>query len=100
MQSWPIVDIPALPGREAFPGAVLHSTAFTAAEAAGVRGKHVVVVGGAKSALDCALAAAGAGGAQCGVHWMELMSMPSWCISHSGDSVRRRSTDVTTRSIT
>jgi dimethylaniline monooxygenase (N-oxide forming) len=55
--------LPALPGREAFPGAVLHSTAFTAAEAAGVRGKHVVVVGGAKSALDCALAAAGAGAA-------------------------------------
>ncbi len=40
---------------------VVHSTAFTSAEAA--KGKHVVVLGGCKSALDCAVAAANAGAA-------------------------------------
>ena len=41
--------------------AVLHSTAFT--DAALAKGKHVAVLGGAKSALDCAVAAADAGAA-------------------------------------
>jgi cation diffusion facilitator CzcD-associated flavoprotein CzcO len=53
--------VPALPGAESFAGTVQHSTAFT--DAAAVKGKHVVVLGGAKSALDCAVAAAQAGAA-------------------------------------
>ena len=53
--------VPALPGAERFAGTVQHSTAFT--DAAAVKGKHVVVLGGAKSALDCAVAAAQAGAA-------------------------------------
>ena len=53
--------VPALPGAADFGGAVVHSTAFT--DAAVARGKRVVVLGGAKSAADCALAAARAGAA-------------------------------------
>lgn len=38
-------------------------------------------------------------GAQCGVHWIFVRSMPSWCISHSGDSARSRCTEATTSSM-
>lgn len=53
--------VPELAGRDAFAdagGAVLHSTEFRDPEQ--VRGKSVVVIGGAKSACDVAVAAAGA----------------------------------------
>ena len=53
-------SVPTLPN-DGFAGAVVHSTAFTDASAA--KGKHVVVLGGGKSALDCAVAAADAGAA-------------------------------------
>ena len=51
-------SIPALPGRDAFVGSVLHSRNFGAAAAAAAAGKNVVVLGSAKSAIDCAVAAA------------------------------------------
>ena len=47
--------IPNHPGKEAFEGEVLHSFNFTRREQAA--GKRVVVVGGGKSAVDCAVAA-------------------------------------------
>jgi len=47
--------IPAHAGKEAFRGEVLHSFGFTRREQAA--GKRVVVVGGGKSAVDCAVAA-------------------------------------------
>jgi len=47
--------MPAHPGKEAFKGEVLHSFGFTRREQAA--GKRVVVVGGGKSAVDCAVAA-------------------------------------------
>lgn len=52
--------VPVVPGEDAFRaggGTVLHSTRFNTAEQ--VRGRHVVVVGGAKSACDAAMAAVG-----------------------------------------
>ena len=52
--------LPALPGREAFGGRVVHSRDFGVAAAAAAAGEHVVVVGSAKSAIDCALVAAAA----------------------------------------
>ncbi len=51
-------SIPRVPGEDAFRmggGTVLHSTRFNTVEQ--VRGRHVVVVGGAKSACDAAMAA-------------------------------------------
>jgi len=67
--------VPAWEGAAAFAaagGAVVHSTDFVDARAAA--GKRVVVVGGAKSAADCALAAARAGAASTALvaraaHW-------------------------------
>ena len=50
--------MPALPGRAAFKGAVLHSRDFDATALKAATGKHVVVLGGAKSAIDCAVVAA------------------------------------------
>jgi len=47
--------MPAHPGKEDFNGEVLHSFNFTKREQAA--GKRVVVVGGGKSAVDCAVAA-------------------------------------------
>jgi len=47
--------IPSAPGKEEFEGALLHSFHFREREQA--RGKRVVVVGGGKSAVDCAVAA-------------------------------------------
>jgi len=47
--------IPSAPGKEAFEGDLLHSFHFREREQA--RGKRVVVVGGGKSAVDCAVAA-------------------------------------------
>jgi len=47
--------MPAHPGKETFRGEVLHSFGFTRREQAA--GKRVVVVGGGKSAVDCAVAA-------------------------------------------
>jgi len=47
--------IPAHPGKESFDGEVLHSFHFT--ERTQAAGKVVVVVGGGKSAVDCAVAA-------------------------------------------
>merc|ERR1719231_2186941 len=47
--------MPAHPGKEDFRGTVLHSFGFTRREQAA--GKRVVVVGGGKSAVDCAVAA-------------------------------------------
>jgi len=47
--------IPAHPGKEHFAGQLLHSFHFTEREQAA--GKRVVVVGGGKSAVDCAVAA-------------------------------------------
>jgi dimethylaniline monooxygenase (N-oxide forming) len=64
-------DLPDVPGRQRFSGAVLHSSELTAER---VRGKHVVVVGAGKSALDCAMVAAEEGAACTLVfrrpHWM------------------------------
>ena len=54
-------NVPRMPGEEAFRaggGRVLHSTQFNSIEQ--VRDRHVVVVGGAKSACDTAMAAVGA----------------------------------------
>ena len=51
-------SLPALPGRDAFAGSVVHSRDFDDAAAAAAAGKHVVVLGSAKSAIDCALVAA------------------------------------------
>lgn len=54
--------VPEIGGVEAFAqagGQVLHSSQFT--DAALARGKRVLIVGGAKSAIDCAIAAAKAG---------------------------------------
>jgi dimethylaniline monooxygenase (N-oxide forming) len=51
-------SIPQLPGEDAFRaggGTILHSTRFNTVEQ--VRGRHVVIVGGAKSACDTAMAA-------------------------------------------
>ena len=53
--------VPQLAREGGFAGGVVHSSTFTSAAAA--KGKHVVVLGGAKSALDCAVAAADAGAA-------------------------------------
>jgi dimethylaniline monooxygenase (N-oxide forming) len=47
--------VPAHPGKESFSGDVLHSFHFT--ERTQAAGKRVVVVGGGKSAVDCAVAA-------------------------------------------
>jgi len=47
--------IPSAPGKETFEGECLHSFHFREREQA--RGKRVVVVGGGKSAVDCAVAA-------------------------------------------
>jgi dimethylaniline monooxygenase (N-oxide forming) len=44
-------NIPAIEGREVFPGSVVHSSQIANPELA--RDKHVVVVGAGKSALDC-----------------------------------------------
>jgi cation diffusion facilitator CzcD-associated flavoprotein CzcO len=52
--------LPELPGREAFAGRVTHSRDFGEAAAAAAAGKNVVVLGSAKSAIDCALVAAAA----------------------------------------
>lgn len=54
-------SLPALSTDGDAAAAVVHSSAFT--DASTVKGKHVVVLGGAKSALDCAVAAADAGAA-------------------------------------
>ena len=51
-------SLPSLPGRDAFAGSVVHSRDFDEAAAAAAAGKHVVVLGSAKSAIDCALVAA------------------------------------------
>jgi len=47
--------MPEVPGKSDFAGEVLHSTAFQRPEQ--VEGKNVVVVGGCKSAFDCAVEA-------------------------------------------
>lgn len=52
--------IPQLPGFDIFKGEVMHSSDFEKLEQ--VEGKKVVVVGGAKSAIDCAVAASQAKG--------------------------------------
>jgi len=49
-------NLPKVPGMEAFQGEILHSCTFRDKEQ--VRGKRVVVVGGGKSAVDNAVAAA------------------------------------------
>ena len=54
--------MPAYPGKEMFKGEVLHSFHFTDREQA--RGKRVVVVGGGKSSVDCAVAAVKGGAAE------------------------------------
>jgi len=54
--------IPSHPDRETFEGEVLHSFGFTRREQAA--GKRVVVVGGGKSAVDCAVAAVKGGAAE------------------------------------
>jgi dimethylaniline monooxygenase (N-oxide forming) len=53
--------IPSIPGQEAFTGEIVHSTDFC--DAAVAKNKRVVVVGGGKSAVDCALEAYYGGGA-------------------------------------
>lgn len=53
--------IPSFPGAGAFPGRVVHSTAFDDAAVVAASGKRVVVIGGAKSAIDCVLAASTGG---------------------------------------
>jgi dimethylaniline monooxygenase (N-oxide forming) len=53
------VLLPGKPGQENFSGTVVHSSDFRDATAA--KGKRVVVVGGGKSAIDCALEASRAG---------------------------------------
>jgi dimethylaniline monooxygenase (N-oxide forming) len=54
--------VPETPGRDAFAGTVLHSSQFRDATVA--QGRRVVVVGGGKSATDCAIGAATRGAAQ------------------------------------
>jgi len=54
--------MPAHPGKERFGGEVVHSFDFTRREQAA--GKRVVVVGGGKSAVDCAVAAVKGGAAE------------------------------------
>jgi dimethylaniline monooxygenase (N-oxide forming) len=54
--------MPAHSGKESFNGEVLHSFDFTRREQAA--GKRVVVVGGGKSAVDCAVAAVKGGAAE------------------------------------
>lgn len=51
--------LPTLPGSDSWSGRLLHSTQFTDASIA--RGKRVVVLGSAKSAIDCAVGASKAG---------------------------------------
>jgi ABC-type phosphate/phosphonate transport system substrate-binding protein/NADPH-dependent 2,4-dienoyl-CoA reductase/sulfur reductase-like enzyme len=46
--------IPTIPGQDDFSGTIVHSCDFTDASVT-VDGKHVVVVGGGKSAVDCAV---------------------------------------------
>ena len=55
MYSGACPHMPAHPGQADFAGEVLHSHGFTRREQAA--GKRVVVVGGGKSAVDCAVAA-------------------------------------------
>merc|ERR1711988_1604550 len=52
-------NLPKVPGMEAFQGEILHSCTFKDKEQ--VRGKKVIVVGGGKSAVDNAVAAAKVG---------------------------------------
>ena len=52
--------MPSLPGRDAFKGEVVHSSHLRSANQ--VENQHVVVVGGGKSAVDCAVAASKAPG--------------------------------------
>jgi len=64
--------VPELPGRDRFAGEVLHSSEL--AVPGRLRGKRIVVVGGGKSALDCAAVGAREGSA-CTLavrapHWM------------------------------
>jgi dimethylaniline monooxygenase (N-oxide forming) len=51
--------IPNIPGQESFPGDIVHSCDFT--KAAIAKDQRVVVLGGGKSAVDCAVTAARAG---------------------------------------
>jgi dimethylaniline monooxygenase (N-oxide forming) len=52
-------SMPAISGREVFPGEIMHSDDFRDARIA--KDKRVVVIGGGKSAIDCALEASRAG---------------------------------------
>jgi len=56
-------NVPGLktPGNEDFSGEILHSSAFTSEKAKSLKDRDVVVVGGGKSAVDCAVAASNAG---------------------------------------
>lgn len=51
--------IPSIPGQEVFPGEIIHSCDFHDASVA--KDKRVVVIGGGKSAVDCAIEASRAG---------------------------------------
>ncbi|CAB9529335.1 monooxygenase [Seminavis robusta] len=51
--------VPEVPNKDAFEGSAIHSSEFRHAESA--KGKRVVVIGGGKSATDCATSAANAG---------------------------------------
>jgi dimethylaniline monooxygenase (N-oxide forming) len=51
--------MPSIPGQEEFPGAIVHSDEFRDASVA--KDKRVVVIGGGKSAVDCAIEASRAG---------------------------------------
>lgn len=51
--------IPSKPGQETFQGSIVHSSEFQNASVA--QGKNVVVLGGGKSAVDCAIQASKAG---------------------------------------
>lgn len=65
--------LPEIPGlKESFRGAIVHSSDFT--DASEARDKRVVVIGGGKSAIDCAIEASRAGAAsvtlvQRRAHW-------------------------------
>jgi cation diffusion facilitator CzcD-associated flavoprotein CzcO len=48
-------NIPKFPDQEKFKGEIMHAEGFTDGEQA--KGKKVVVVGGGKSAVDCAVVA-------------------------------------------
>jgi len=48
-------NVPKFPGQETFQGEVMHASSFKDGQTAG--GKKVVVVGGGKSAIDCAFVA-------------------------------------------